>query len=62
MHRSYCSIKAVGGASSRDVACLTGGRGSLADVDGHSEVGSAAVVMNQGASDSSLTYASTNNA
>ena len=59
MHRSDGSIKAVGRANSRDIA-RTGRRRSLADMDCHNEVGSTAVLVNQCASDSSLTYASIN--
>lgn len=59
MHRSDGSIKAVGRTNSRDIAQT--GRRSLADMDCHNEVGSTAVLVNQCASDSSLTYASINN-
>ena len=55
MHRGDGSIKTVRGASNRHTVWT--GRKSLADMDCHNEVGSTAVLMNQCAGDSSLTYA-----
>ena len=59
MHRSDGSIKAVGGACSRDIICRSGRR-NLADMYCHNEVGSTAVLVNQCAGDCPLTYATVN--